>query len=386
MVYDAIVVGAGPSGLTTARIISEGGFRVAIVEKERSLGLKPCGEAISRQGVQDALVSSSNSFISQEIDCVSIVTPNGKKFFIKGASGVGYILNKALFTQYIAGRTSESGVEVFMNQPVTEITRQGEYFRIESGKGEWLTKIIIGADGYSSIVSRKLGLERMGSRQFIPCLQYLMANCKLDDPQTVDFYLGREVAPLGYAWIFPKGHRFANVGIGVRGNSARKYLDRFIKEHPSIFAKAKIIGIEAAPVTVSGLLDDIVIDNGVLVGEAAGQVIPLTGAGIHSSIVGGKIAGEEIVKALEKNELSKRSLIGYSERYNEHWGRRIRGSLKALKVIEKLSDSDLNELASILEPKDVLDLANGFNIGRVGRKLIKHPIFSFKIARALLSG
>ena len=54
-------------------------------------------------------------------------------------------------------------------------------------------------------------------------------------------------------------------------------------------------------------------------------------------------------------------------------------------MFEKLDDKDLNTLAGLLEPQDILDLANGANIARVGRKFMKHPVFSFKIAKALLT-
>jgi len=75
----------------------------------------------------------------------------------------------------------------------------------------------------------------------------------------------------------------------------------------------------------------------------------------------------------------------YPEHYNKHWGKRISDSLKALHVLERLSDEDLNELASIIEPQDVLDLANGVDIARVASKFLRHPMFSLKIAKALLT-
>ena len=54
MKYDAIVVGAGPAGLVGARIIASKGFKVIIVEKERRLGVKPCGEACSAPTLEDS--------------------------------------------------------------------------------------------------------------------------------------------------------------------------------------------------------------------------------------------------------------------------------------------------------------------------------------------
>jgi digeranylgeranylglycerophospholipid reductase len=51
--------------------------------------------------------------------------------------------------------------------------------------------------------------------------------------------------------------------------------------------------------------------------------------------------------------------------------------------MEQLSDEDLNQLADLLDSKDILDLANGFDIARVGRMFLRHPLFSLKIAKAL---
>lgn len=383
--YDVIVVGAGPAGLTAARIISNNGFEVAVFEKARYLGAKPCGEAISKQTLDDASIAPSNDIIAQEIRSAVIYAPNGKNITIKEEVAAGYVLHKAMFLQCLAEKAVEAGVKIYLNQAVLDFEHKGTAVRVNTSKDEYQANLLLGADGFASTVSRKLGFEKSGERKIIPCVQYLMENCDLNDPQTTEFYFGNEVAPLGYAWIFPKGNEKANVGIGVRGRPAKPYLDKFIKQNSGIFARARRIWVEAAPVTMNGLLNKIVDDNVMLVGEAAGQVIPLTGGGIHSSIVGGRMAGETAVEALEEENLSHGKLAKYVEHYNEHWGKRIRDSLRALKVFEKLSDDDLNKLANLLEPRDILDLANGTDIKRVGRKLLKHPLFGLKIAKALLT-
>lgn len=383
MKYDAIIVGGGPAGLVAARGIASKGFGVAILEKERHLGLKPCGEAVSRGTLEDASIAPKGDFIAQEIKGALVYAPNGKSISIAGEAGAGYILNKALFLHHLASKAIEAGADILMNHTVIDLERRGGLVTVRTQGGELETNLLLGADGYTSTVSKKLGFEKTGSRELIPCVQYLMANCDVGDEETTEFHVGKEIAPLGYAWIFPKGEGKANVGVGVRGSPAKPYLDRFIRGHPEIFAKARVIGIEGAAVTVGGLLESIVDDDVMLVGEAAGQVIPLTGAGIHSGMVGGQMAAQTAVEALEEEDLSKDRLMSYARGYDEHWGKRIRDSLKALKVMEQLSDEDLNQLADLLDSKDILDLANGFDIARVGRMFLRHPLFSLKIAKAL---
>ena len=124
-----------------------------------------------------------------------------------------------------------------------------------------------------------------------------------------------------------------------------------------------------------------IVDGGVMVcGDAAGQVIPLTGGGIHSSIVAGKVAGEVAAEFLGGKT---KSLEEYPKRYT-YWTKRIRDSLKALKVIEKLTDRELNQLADVLSGTDVVDLASGIDVRRVALKLLKHPYFALRIAKSLL--
>ena len=107
MKYDAIVVGAGPAGLTVARIISMNGFRVAVFEKERHLSVKPCGEAVSKQTLEEASVPLSGDFTTNEIKCATIYAPNGKSVSIEEKFREGFMVNKALFLQYLAEKAAE---------------------------------------------------------------------------------------------------------------------------------------------------------------------------------------------------------------------------------------------------------------------------------------
>ncbi|MCS7103804.1 MAG: hypothetical protein NZ992_08010, partial [Candidatus Korarchaeum sp.] len=78
--------------------------------------------------------------------------------------------------------------------------------------------------------------------------------------------------------------------IGVRGGSPKLYLDKFIKERSEIFRKARIIGFSGYIVPIGGMAKGYIGDGVILIGDAAGTVIPFTGAGIHSSIAAGKAA------------------------------------------------------------------------------------------------
>lgn len=387
MRYDAIVVGAGPAGLMFSRKLAAKGFKVAVVEKNETLAVKPCGEGISARVLQTAEVSKSdiNRFVSKPIKGAVIVAPNGRQVRISEEGEMGYVIDKRNFLRVMGEYAASAGADIYMKEQVREATLAEGIVKVITRTLTLEAPLLVGADGYLSFTAKAFGLEKPGERVVIPTVQYVMTNVSVENPDFTYFYLGNNVAPKGYVWVFPKDGTLANVGIGVQGASPKNYLDKFIKEHPEIFGKSKIIEFRGAAVTIGGMLENIVKDHVMLIGEAAGQVVPLTGGGIHTSIAGGKIGAEVAARALETNDYSAKLLSEYVAKYNEYWGKRIRDSLKGLHVIEKLSDEELNQLAEILSPQDIVSLANGENVAHVATKLLKHPIFSIKIAKALLT-
>ncbi|MEM1575145.1 MAG: NAD(P)/FAD-dependent oxidoreductase [Nitrososphaerota archaeon] len=391
--YDIVIIGAGPAGLTAARKASEGGAKTLIVEKEKRLGEKPCAEAVSFSTFETAEIKPSSNFIKQKINGAYIFAPNEDKkvvFSLKDIIGYskegGAIIDKPTFLEELASKTVKAGADFAICANAQDIRRNKDKIEILlSILGKKITistKILIGCDGVNSIVAKKF--FKRENYEVITCLQYRITNYENLENDKIYFYFGKEVAPLGYAWIFPKGENIANVGIGVRNANAKDYLDKFIENHKNFFSKSKIIEIGAAPVPISGMIEEIVSDNIMLCGDAAGQVIPVTGGGIHSSIAAGKIAGEIAAMSIEEKNYSKDFLKKYVEKYNIYWGERINKSLKVLRALEKLSDEELNMLADTLDGQDIVDLANGMNTTRVAMKLMKHPLFALKIAKAIL--
>jgi digeranylgeranylglycerophospholipid reductase len=385
--FDVVIVGAGPAGLMAARKAAEKNVRVLLCEKDLSLGAKRCGEAVSGSTLQDAGIQPSPKFVANKIKGFTVYAPDeSKKVEIWSEElgfGEGYILEKPVFLREMAARAVKAGAEIWMRSEVLGVERRADGgFKLAvnrlSGKVTVEAKILLGCDGVTSLVAQAF-FERKGY-EVIPCIQYKLVGCRLEEADVPAAYVGREVAPKGYVWVFPKSREEANVGVGVRGAPAKPYLDKFIERHPEMFRRAQTVEVKAAPVPISGQISRIYKEDVMLCGDAAGQVIPLTGGGIHSSIVAGKIAGELAGAAVAEGEAN---FSEYPKRYTP-WSNRIYRSLTALRLIENLGDEDLNMLAEVLDGRDIIDLANGFNLERVGAKLSKHPAFAERLGQALL--
>ena len=269
-----------------------------------------------------------------------------------------------------------AGVELRTSTKVTDVIREGDEIvgvraLDDDGSLEVKSKVVIGADGHASIVRIRSGFLRWFP-DVTPCAQFRLGGLELENPEINECYIGRKIAPGGYAWVFPKSSEIANVGVGVRrynDGPSIDYLRKFVDSDPR-FRDAEILLVNGGLCPTSGTIDRIV-DNGVmLVGDAAGQLIPLTGAGIHLAVMAGKMAGEVAAEAVEEGDASAEKLQRYVHRFDDIWGKPITDSRKIVEMLDKFEDADLNTLASILSSDDILNIANGTNVGRTLAKLV----------------
>ena len=383
---DVAVIGAGPAGVMAAWTAARSGAHTVLLEKESRPGRKPCAEGILSEVLEDAELSPDPKFAINHINGAVLYAPDEKKRVNVG--GEGYILDKPAMLKVLAERAQASGSALEYGKSVETVSRNDGHVLISGRQGsepfELNARVVIGCDGTGSILARQ-HFQRQ-RYQVIAAFQYAMTNCRLDDESKLEIFIGHKKAPAGYIWIFPKGNQTANVGIGLKGSGAKQLLDKFIQEHPTNFGQASIERSQAAPVPVGGEIDDYVSDNMMLCGDAAGQVIPLTGAGIHTSMVAGKVAGEVAGKAAIEGDCRAKRLRTYKDRFDSLWSEKISNSLKALESFERFSDEELNVITDYLDGQDLIEMAHGFSPSRAVSLIVRHPILAMKVAHQLLSG
>lgn len=384
-IYDVAVIGAGPAGVMAAWTAARDGAKTILLERETSAGRKPCAEGILSEVLDDAELSPQPEFVASKIAGAFLYPPDEKKRVRVG--GGGYILDKPAFLKALAERAAAGGAEVLYGARVDRVSREDELVRAEgirdSQPFSLKARVVVGCDGTSSVLARQFFPRK--NYPVIAAFQYDMIGCHLEDESSLEIFIGHKKAPCGYIWIFPKGKGTANVGIGLKGSGAKALLDKFIQDHPTVFGESKIERSQAAPVPVGGEVEDYVTSNMMLCGDAAGQVIPLTGAGIHTSIVAGKIAGEVAGKAARERDVGSERLSTYRKRFEAIWGDRISNSLRALESFERFSDDELNIITDFLEGQDLIDMAHGLSPSRAVGLMLRHPILAMKVAHQLMS-
>ena len=307
---DVLVVGSGPAGSTTARFAAENGASVMFIERRPEVGVPVrCGEFMPGlseiYGMFPNLKDAESLFdIPQELHCLDIlgiklVDPTGKVTLLDFD---GYTTDRDRFDQYLAKLAVEEGAVLERNCLFKGI----EGGVAKTSQGDIRYKVIVGADGPGSRVAKSLGLAR--NQNPYPAVT---AQVKGDfEPYTYMFF--GDVAPGAYSWIIPKDGR-ANVGVGFSPKFSDGNLSEYFQKFADNRGFSEYSKLEGKYVPSEGPIPKTVSGNGMVVGDAAGQVISVNGGGIPLAMIAGRICG----RVAAANVRSSSPLADYEAQWRE---------------------------------------------------------------------
>jgi geranylgeranyl reductase len=290
--YDAVVVGGGPSGASAAEDLARSGHTVALLD--RSGRIKPCGGAIPPRLIEDFDIPDDQ--IVAKISTARMISPTGRKVDIPIENGFVGMVDREHFDAFLRNRAAEAGA-TRITGTFQRIERDAKgthviYRDRESGADHSLTtKLVIGADGARSNVARA---EVPGGDTIPYVIAYheiIEAPGKVGayDPTRCDVIYDGRISPDFYGWVFPHG-KSASVGMGSMVRDVNLKQATADLRAASGLTDCATIRREGAPIPLKPLDR---WDNGrdvVLAGDAAGVVAPSSGEGIYYAMVGGRVA------------------------------------------------------------------------------------------------
>ena len=313
--YDLVIIGSGPAGSTTARFAAGQGLKVLLVDKRQELGAPiQCSGAVSRHALEEVGVAPEAEFIHEPIYGFGIYNEKGDRTVVdyrclkpedygpeEGKKPLGYVVDRRRFDRYLMTQAERAGVEVWLKTEGVSYQPNGNgscevHLRRFNQEVTVKARVLVGADGLQSQVGKWANLRtHIKITELASCLQFIVDQVETEG--LLEIITGHEWAPGGYAWVFPKGHGYAEIGLGViptmTDKNAQWHLDKFIKQSffKERFKNSRILEIQGGGVPLASPLRTQYADNLILVGDAARHVNPITGGGIHTALSGGSIAG-----------------------------------------------------------------------------------------------
>ena len=301
--FDVGIVGAGVAGSTCAQVLGEAGIKVALFDNSHPRE-KACGGLLDYRVVDE--FSIPKQVLENEIKWILAERyAFQKRLFIEPSM---YIVSRKDFDNYLLERALRNNNVVFYKEKVNHLSR---------GKNDWIlttnkdrsikVKCLIGADGCPSIVRRYVS-KPIDAKLVVPTVGYIF-QCSSKylqenfEPNTGEVYYSHTyVRKKGFIWIFPKKTSI-NFGIGAMesGRELKLSLDRFLFSHTAgkrlRTLKGHLYAGLVPHIWQKDFFDNPCTGNNwALIGDAAGHVTSIGGAGIYYAMKGGMLSAQAFLQ------------------------------------------------------------------------------------------
>ena len=391
--YDVIVAGGGIAGCITASSVahhSKQGLSILVIDRnpQSEMGKKTgggwvCGDAVSK-GSLDFLESHvglkyGKPELERNVRGVVAYSPDhqSKAMF----DGPGFILNRRLLPEKQRRDAEKRGVQFQFDAYADSLIAEDGFIRgvqCRSAKDnstfKKTAKVVVDATGSASRLRAGLPIKSFIEKEidkeqdmestgrYIVTFEVAKDDKTHFDPDYAIIHLDQNIAPGGYAWVFPKGENKANIGLGVaqrilvernraygRNDTLSSLIENYVSKNPAIKNWKLAEGPQDEgnskgnwQVPIRRQNDCLVANGYLIVGDAAWMPRPIDAGGIGPAIYASSIAGSVIAEALEAGDVSERGLWKFNTEYVKTYGNRMASSEVLRRFLQRLSNEDLN--------------------------------------------
>ena len=333
-----VVVGANCGGSIAAGDLAAHGAEVILLERDLKRK-KPCGGAIPPKAMSEFGIP--RKVIERKVTRAAIIGPSGATVEMDVRGSVpredDYIimLTREILDRTLREKAQDAGAELreatFVSQEAQTDGTVRVKIRTRDGREEYINcDALIGADGAGSHVAKSVGRPVVRYASAIQERLELPADAMEYYENRAELYLGDDISPDFYGWVFPKSDHVA-VGTGCRPEHANRsyaFLEGVKKRAGGRLRGARRILLEGHPLPMSRN-KKLVFGRVMLVGDAGGMVAHTSGEGIYFSMASARLAAESIVGYFGYN--------GKLENYEKRWQKKYGAMFDFLEFLERVS-------------------------------------------------
>ncbi|KYK28356.1 hypothetical protein AYK20_01225 [Thermoplasmatales archaeon SG8-52-1] len=373
--YDVAVVGGGPIGGYIAGEIAKKGFKVSIFEKNKEVGITVNCAGLVTPRVFDIIDIDKTNVIQNKIKGAHIHSPSGNILTIGGDKLHALVINRSKFDKEIIKKSKKYGVEIFLEENVLSAQKIENHVELKTSKNHDIKcNLLIGADGpYSKIRDRFAFPEPI---EYLRGIGAEIVDTNLN-PDFVEIFVGRNIAPGFFAWIIPtdKNGKNARIGLCITQNatfSPKKYFENFLEnKYTSVFFKNTTITSYIGGIIPLGPLKKTYEPNVLVVGDAAAQVKPTSGGGVYTGLLCANHCSNVSIDALQNNNFSAQYLKRYQKLWTADIGRELNLGMKFRNIYKNFSDNQMDKYIKRFSNPKIVEIITKYGDIDYPSKLVK---------------
>lgn len=351
--HDVIIIGAGPSGLNTARLLAAGGLDVVVLEKKKSVGSNIVCTGIVGNDTFSRFKLPQDSIVNR-IQAVDLFSPLNMKLTYRHSQPFAYVVDRKKFDTALLKKAREKGAAVKTGCEVKDITvfsdRTEVSVRLAEEERNLHGRMLVLATGNNFRLHKSLNLGR--PREFLNAVQV-----ELDTEKTgrTEVWVGKNVAPGGFAWSVPIRRGRVRTGLFTK-ESSLPYLDKFLEQRFPDELRDKENLLKRNKIIAQGVISPTFSSRAISVGEAAGQVKTTTGGGIFYGLFCSEIAANVIIERAGKDQFEESDLAEYEKSWKKSIQKELTVGYYTRKICSRLKDREVEKLFQIARDDGVFPL------------------------------
>lgn len=319
------IVGAGPAGSHLAHQLSRNGFAVSLFDA-REPWEKPCGGGVTSKAMRQYDFLKNGDTPKQLISELRLIAASDREITLAPRDDFAIYSRKEL-ARMMRERAADAGAQLYCARVTATHYSLGEW-RLETTAGHFTADFLVGADGASSVIRRRVGIH-FRPKDFAYALGWNVYGGSI--PSRVDVKYLDEFS--GYLWLFPRtDHISYGIASGYQEATPARLKEKllvFLEQEDrqaaleirnaagNVTERARFYAAMIPALDVS-TWDRLKACNAneawALIGDAGGFVDPLTGEGIFYAI-----------KSADLLAVALQNKIGdFDEMWRAEFGRELR--------------------------------------------------------------